>query len=130
GVDSTLFAVSDGSGLSAANLVAPLAFTQMLRFIRRHPHFEANFGAGLPQSGGTGSLKNRFLDTPLEGRVHAKTGSISRVNTISGYFDLPDGRSYLFSVQANHHTQGGRRMLAQIDSVVVAMAKAVTRKKK
>ena len=130
GVDSTLFAVSDGSGLSAANLVAPLAFTRMIGFIRKHPHFEANFKAGLPQSGNTGSLKNRFLGTPLEGRVHAKTGSISRVNTISGYFDLPDGRSYLFSVEANHHTQGGRRMLAQIDSIVVAMAKAVTRKQK
>jgi D-alanyl-D-alanine carboxypeptidase/D-alanyl-D-alanine-endopeptidase (penicillin-binding protein 4) len=129
GVDSTMFAVSDGSGLSAANLVAPLAFTKMIGFIRRHPHFEPSFKPGLPQSGSPGSLKNRFIGTPLEGRVHAKTGSISRVNTISGYFDLPDGRSYLFSVEANHHTEGGRRMLAQIDSVVVAMAKAVTRKK-
>lgn len=129
GIDSTLFAVSDGSGLSAANLVAPLAFTKMIGFIRRHPHFDANFKAGLPQSGTTGSLKNRFLGTPIEGRVHAKTGSISRVNTLSGYFDLPDGHSYSFSVEANHHTQGGRRMLAEIDSVVVSMARAVSRKK-
>jgi D-alanyl-D-alanine carboxypeptidase/D-alanyl-D-alanine-endopeptidase (penicillin-binding protein 4) len=129
GVDSTMFAVTDGSGLSAANLVAPLAFTTMLGFIRKHPHFAQNFGAGLPQSGHTGSLKNRFLGTPIEGRVHAKTGSISRVNTISGYFDLPNGHTYLFSVQANHHTQGGRRMLAEIDSIVVAMAKAVSRRK-
>ncbi len=128
-IDSTLFALSDGSGLSAANLVAPLAFTKMIGFIRRHPNFDANFKTGLPQSGNTGSLKNRFLGTPLEGRVHAKTGSISRVNTLSGYFELPDGHSYNFSIEANHHTQGGRRMLAEIDSVVVAMAQAVTRKR-
>jgi D-alanyl-D-alanine carboxypeptidase/D-alanyl-D-alanine-endopeptidase (penicillin-binding protein 4) len=129
GIDSTLFALSDGSGLSAANLIAPAAFASLLRFIHRHPHFAASFKAGLPQSGNAGSLRNRFLGTPLEGRVRAKSGSISRVNTLSGYFDLPDGRRFAFAVQANHHAQGGRAMIAQIDSVVVAMARAVARRR-
>jgi D-alanyl-D-alanine carboxypeptidase/D-alanyl-D-alanine-endopeptidase (penicillin-binding protein 4) len=128
GVDSSLFALADGSGLSASNLVAPVAFTTLLRFIRRHPHYGASFEPGLPLSGSPGSLHTRFLDTPLAGRVRAKTGSISRVNTLSGYFDLPDGRSFTFSVQANHHDQGSRRTLAEIDSVVVAMARAVAGK--
>lgn len=129
GIDSTLFALSDGSGLSAANLVAPLAFTRLLHFMRQHPGFGDNFASGLPVSGAPGSLKTRFLGTPLEGRVRAKTGSIARVNTLSGYIDLPDGRTFTFSVQANHHAQGSRRTIAAIDSVVVAMAKAVTKKK-
>lgn len=127
-IDSTLFALADGSGLSASNLVAPLAFTGLLRFMRQHPHYGASFAAGLPQSGNTGSLKNRFRGTPLEGRVRAKTGSISRVNTLSGYFELPDGRTFTFSVQANHHVQGGRRTLNQIDAIVTAMARAVARR--
>jgi D-alanyl-D-alanine carboxypeptidase/D-alanyl-D-alanine-endopeptidase (penicillin-binding protein 4) len=129
GIDSTLFALSDGSGLSTANLVAPAALTSLLRFIRTHPHYAANFEAGLPLSGNTGSLKNRFVGTPLEGRVRAKGGSLSRVNTLSGYFDLPDGRTFTFSVQANHHALGGPMMIAQIDSVVVAMARAVARRR-
>ncbi len=127
GLDSTLFALSDGSGLSAANLVSPLAFTGLLRYMRGHPGF-ATFAAGLPQAGQTGSLRNRFRDTPLAGRVAAKTGSIARVNTLSGYFTLPDGRTFTFSVQANHQTAGGRRTIAQIDSIVVAMARAVSRR--
>ncbi|HEX5635201.1 MAG TPA: D-alanyl-D-alanine carboxypeptidase/D-alanyl-D-alanine-endopeptidase [Gemmatimonadales bacterium] len=122
GIDSTQFALSDGSGLSASNLVSPLAFTQLLRFMRSHPHWPV-FAAGLPQSGSTGSLRNRFKGTPLEGRVRAKTGSIARTNTLSGYVDLPSGRMLTFSVQANHHTQPTRAILAQIDSVVVEMAK-------
>jgi serine-type D-Ala-D-Ala carboxypeptidase/endopeptidase (penicillin-binding protein 4) len=129
GIDSTLFALSDGSGLSAANLVAPLAFTKLLQYIRRHPHYPTNFEPGLPQSGNPGSLKNRFVGTPIEGRVRAKPGSISRVNTLSGYLELADGRTFTFSIQANHHAQGGRRTLAEIDSVVVAMAEALGRKK-
>jgi len=122
GVDSTQIALSDGSGLSASNLVSPLAFTQILRFIRTHPH-ATTFTAGLPQSGVRGSLKNRFVGTPIEGRVHAKTGSISRTNTLSGWVELESGKVVTFSVQANHHTQRSAAILAQIDSVVVDMTK-------
>jgi len=127
GIDSTLFALSDGSGLAAANLVSPLAFTRLLAYIRRHPGYPT-FAAGLPQAGQTGSLRSRFRDTPLAGRVAAKTGSIARVNTLSGYFTLADGRTFTFSVQANHQTAGGRRTIAQIDSIVVAMARALSRR--
>ena len=121
-VDSTQFSLSDGSGLSSSNLISPLAFTQLLRFMRRHPRY-GTFAAGLPQAGLVGSLRNRFLGTPLAGRVRAKTGSISRVLTLTGYIDLDHGRTLTFSVLANNHAQPGRALLAVIDSVVVEMSK-------
>ena len=124
GVDSTHISLSDGSGLSSTNLVSPVAFTQILRFIRRHPRYPT-FAAGLPQAGATGSLRTRFVGTPLAGRVRGKTGSISRVNTLSGYIELERGRFLTFSVQANHHAESGRSILGVIDSVVVEMAKGV-----
>ena len=120
-VDSTQFAVTDGSGLASNNLVSPLAFTKLLAFMRRHPNY-AMFEAGLPQAGQAGSLRRRFTGTPLEGRVRAKTGSISRVNTISGFVERPDGKVVVFSVQANHHTLGSARMIPALDSVVVELA--------
>ena len=76
-------------GCPASNLVSPLAFTQLLRFMRRIRTAET-FAAGLPQSGSAGSLRNRFLGTPIEGRVRAKTGTISRTNTLSGYVELDE----------------------------------------
>jgi len=121
-VDSTEFSLLDGSGLSSGNLITPLAFTQILRFIRAHPRY-ATFAAGLPQSGQTGSLRRRFIGTPLERRVRAKPGSIGGVNTLSGYLELANGRALTFSVQANHHTQTTRTILDAIDSAVVEMAK-------
>jgi serine-type D-Ala-D-Ala carboxypeptidase/endopeptidase (penicillin-binding protein 4) len=120
--DSTQFSLSDGSGLSSSNLVSPLVFTQLLRFMRRHPR-SAGFVAALPQAGLAGSLRSRFLGTPLAGRVRAKTGSISRVHSLSGYIELGGGRALTFSVQANHHAEPSRTMLAAIDSVVVEMSK-------
>jgi serine-type D-Ala-D-Ala carboxypeptidase/endopeptidase (penicillin-binding protein 4) len=121
-VDSTEFSLSDGSGLSSGNLVSPAAFTKILRFIRAHPR-AATFLAGLPQSGQVGSLRSRFVRTPLEGRVRAKDGSIAGVNSLSGFIERPDGKVWTFSVQANHHAQAGRAVIQQIDSVVVEMGK-------
>jgi D-alanyl-D-alanine carboxypeptidase/D-alanyl-D-alanine-endopeptidase (penicillin-binding protein 4) len=121
GIDSTQFAISDGSGLSSSNLVSPAAFAKVLQFIRRHPRY-ATFAAGLPQSGQTGSLRTRFVGTTLDGRVRAKTGSINRVNTLSGYIEQPT-RILTFSVQANHHTMGSRGMIPQIDSLVLEMGR-------
>jgi D-alanyl-D-alanine carboxypeptidase/D-alanyl-D-alanine-endopeptidase (penicillin-binding protein 4) len=122
GVDSTQVSLSDGSGLSSVNLVSPLTFVRLLGWIRRHPRFPI-FAAGLPRSGQSGSLRTRFVGTPLEGRVLAKTGSISTVNTLSGYLELPHGRVLVFSIQANHHALGGRTMIAAIDSVVVQLGR-------
>jgi len=122
GVDSTEVSQSDGSGLSAQNLVAPMAFVRILSWMRRHPRYEV-FAAGLPRSGSPGSLRNRFAGTPLEGRVLAKTGSIAGVNTLSGYVTRPDGKTFVISIQANHHTLTGRAMIAAIDSIVLEIVK-------
>jgi D-alanyl-D-alanine carboxypeptidase/D-alanyl-D-alanine-endopeptidase (penicillin-binding protein 4) len=122
GVDSTEFSLVDGSGLASGNLVSPLAFTRILRYIRAHPRAQT-FLAALPRSGQVGSLKNRFLRTPMAGRVQAEDGSIGGVNTLSGFIERQDGRVLTFSVEANHHAQPGRAMIAWIDSVVVEMGR-------
>ena len=121
-IDSTQFLVEDGSGLASNNLFTPLAFTKLLRFMRAHPAFAA-FEAGLPVGGKSGTLKSRFVGTAMADHVRAKTGTISRVNTLSGFVDRPDGRTLIFSIQANHQTIGGPRMLAAIDSVVVELGR-------
>jgi D-alanyl-D-alanine carboxypeptidase len=63
------------------------------------------------------------VGTPLAGRVRAKDGSIGGVNSLSGFFERPDGKVWTFSVQANHHAQSGRAVIAQIDSLVVEMGR-------
>ncbi len=68
-------------------------------------------------------LLRRFVRTPIEGRVRAKTGSIDRVNTLSGYIEKADGHVVTFSIQVNGHNVPTRQMLAEIDSVVVQLAR-------
>src|SRR3989442_1275075 len=82
-IDSTAFSLEDGSGLAAGNLVTPHAFVQLLAYSYLHPK-RAPFLAGLPRAQQRGSLLRRFAGTPLEGRVLAITGSIYRLNPLSG----------------------------------------------
>jgi serine-type D-Ala-D-Ala carboxypeptidase/endopeptidase (penicillin-binding protein 4) len=122
GIDSVAFGLRDGSGLSAGNLVSPNAFAHLLRYMWSHPQ-RGGFLRALPRSGHLGSLRTRFVGTPLEGRVAAKTGSIRHVNSLSGYIERDRGGPLVFSVIANNHTVPGRAMLARIDSIVVAMGR-------
>jgi len=121
-IDSTAFALEDGSGLAAGNLVTAHAFAQLLHYMHGHPK-GGPFVAGLPHAGEPGSLLRRFGGTPLEGRVIAKTGSIDRVNSLSGYIEARNGRTITFSVQANGHAVPYQQMLNQIDSVVVQIGR-------
>ena len=123
-IDSTAFALEDGSGLAAGNLVTPQAFAKLLAYMHRHPN-GGPFVASLPHAGQPGSLLKRFVGTPLEGRVIAKTGSIDRVNSLSGYIEPANGggRTITFSVQANGHAVPYQQMLNQIDSVVVQIGR-------
>lgn len=122
GVDSTQFSLRDGSGLSHTNVMSPLAFSRLLLFMRRHPRFEA-FEHGLPVAGKSGTIRTRMVGTPVEGRVTAKTGSIFRVNALSGYVRMPDGKTRIFSIQTNNHDLGGGAMIARIDSLVVEIGR-------
>jgi len=125
-LDSTAFALDDGSGLSGGNLFTPRAFVQLLEYLSRHPN-RGPVLAGLPRPSQPGSLRTRFAATPIETRVAAKTGSIFRVNALSGYIEpvagAAAGRRFTFSILANNHTVPGRQMLAQIDSIVVEIGK-------
>src|SRR5881296_1764186 len=121
-IDSTAFALEDASGLAAGNLMTPHALTQLLAYMHRHPK-GAPFLAALPHAGQPGSLLRRFVATPLEARVIAKTGSIDRVNSLSGYVERADGRTITFSIQANAHAVPYQQMLARIDSIVVEIGK-------
>ena len=122
GLDSTAFSLVDGSGLSTGNLVTPRAFVRLLDYLYRHPRRDL-FLRGMPRPGQPGTLLRRFLGTALETRVAAKTGSITHVNSLSGYVEKARGRRITFSIQANSHTAPSEQILAQIDSVVVEIAK-------
>jgi D-alanyl-D-alanine carboxypeptidase/D-alanyl-D-alanine-endopeptidase (penicillin-binding protein 4) len=103
GVSRGGFAQSDGSGLSRYNLVTPTTFVQVLTAMARNGQLSAKWLAALPIGGADGTLQHRLTGTPAEGRVRAKTGSLSGVRALSGYVETAKGEHLVFSILANNY---------------------------
>ena len=129
GVKEDEFVFLDGSGLSRRDLVTPAATVQLLIYAVRRP-WGAAFEESLPVGGVDGSLADRFLKTSAAGLVHAKTGSLSHVNALSGYGQTQAGRRFVFSIFCNNHNLPGSKVLAAIDAVVQVLVTAETVDKK
>ncbi|HEX6751931.1 MAG TPA: D-alanyl-D-alanine carboxypeptidase/D-alanyl-D-alanine-endopeptidase [Longimicrobium sp.] len=107
GLSARRLAQADGSGLSRYNLVAPSFLIALLEHMRRSPRFDVFYNA-LPVAGVDGTLANRMKNTPLQGNVHAKTGTVSNVRSLSGYMTTAAGEPMVFSMIVNHHTVTSR----------------------
>lgn len=121
GVDSTDVAPRDGSGLSAYNLVTPRALTRVLAYMHRGPHAAAYRSAMAEPSEEDSTLERRLPG--LEGRLFAKTGTISNVNSLSGYLVREDGRELVFSVLTNGSGLPASQVRRAIDDVVEILAR-------
>ena len=94
GIDTTNVVIVDGSGLSRNNRVTPRMITDLFKVMWNHPEHETFFDS-LSISGDDGTIRNRLKD--LRGRVHAKTGYIGGVRSLSGYVKNDDGNYLAFS---------------------------------
>ncbi|HTR64368.1 MAG TPA: D-alanyl-D-alanine carboxypeptidase/D-alanyl-D-alanine-endopeptidase [Terriglobales bacterium] len=110
----------DGSGLSRQNLVTPNAVVQLLRYAAAQPWGDS-FRDTLPVAGVDGSLSERFKNGNLQGRVHAKTGALGGVKTLSGYATTDRGEQIAFSILTNNFSLPGKRVTDAIDDVVAAI---------
>jgi D-alanyl-D-alanine carboxypeptidase/D-alanyl-D-alanine-endopeptidase (penicillin-binding protein 4) len=84
GVDPATVDVRDGSGLSIYDRMSARALTAILTHDWNGPYHDTVLD-DLPISGVRGTLESAFKGTRVEGRVFAKTGSISHVNNLAGY---------------------------------------------
>ena len=96
---------TDASGLSRHDLVTPRAIVTLLGFAQKQAWFGPYY-ASLPVAGTDGTLEDRMKNTLAAGRIHAKTGSVEHVRTLSGFAETAAGRRLIFSFLSNN--QGGK----------------------
>ncbi|AFY51268.1 D-alanyl-D-alanine carboxypeptidase, serine-type, PBP4 family [Nostoc sp. PCC 7524] len=120
GVDPTSYQLADGSGLSRRNLITPEALVQTLQGIAKTPGANV-YRASLPVAGKSGTLSNRFRNTPAEGIVQAKTGTLRGAVSLSGYMNAPEYEPLAFSIMVNQSEQPASVLRQAIDEMVVLL---------
>ncbi len=102
-MDGVVF--SDGSGLSSDNRLTCDTLVVVLDHLEETPAV-----AGLPVAGRSGTLIDEFLGSPVEGRLTAKSGTLSNppadaeppeVKALAGYLDAPNGDVLQFALVLN-----------------------------
>jgi len=95
------FKIVDGSGLSLLNRVTPETLTDVLSYAYQNKLIATDFIDSLPIAGVDGTLKKRFRQSQIQGRVKAKTGYLNNVRALSGYVFTKSGEVLVFSILSN-----------------------------
>ncbi|HZF68061.1 MAG TPA: D-alanyl-D-alanine carboxypeptidase/D-alanyl-D-alanine-endopeptidase [Gemmatirosa sp.] len=113
--------VRDGSGLSRHDYLTPRTLVRILDAMRQRPDSMVFIDA-LPVAGVDGTLANRMKGTPAERNVRAKTGTVDKARSLSGYVTSADGELLLFSFLCNNHTVPTRDVDAVQDAIAARLA--------
>ena len=106
GLPTTGVVLDDGSGLSNENRVT---CEVLLGVLARHTPTDP-LGAGLPVAGVSGTLRDIFTGSAVDGRLQAKTGTLGNapynadppaVKSLSGYLPVDGGGAVEFSLVLN-----------------------------
>ena len=121
GIEPGAMSLSDGSGLSRYNRIAPRAMARLLRAMWRHPQYGILLDA-LPIAGVDGTLRRRLSGTPGEENVRAKTGSLAAARALSGYLTDGSGETLVFSLMVNDYDVPGSVAVALEDLIIEQVA--------
>jgi D-alanyl-D-alanine carboxypeptidase/D-alanyl-D-alanine-endopeptidase (penicillin-binding protein 4) len=115
--------VADGSGLSRYNYVTAGTLAGILARMYVDPRHREPWLAALAVGGRDGTLERRFKGTPVDGRLRAKTGTLSSVRALSGYVPAANGEQILFVVVLNHVTAPSQSLDEVAERIVLRLAR-------
>jgi D-alanyl-D-alanine carboxypeptidase/D-alanyl-D-alanine-endopeptidase (penicillin-binding protein 4) len=89
--------VRDGSGLDRGDRVTSRFLTALLLRMDQHP-YARYYSGSMAIAGQRGTLRHLFSGTSLDGRLYAKTGTLTGVRAISGILHTGDGPRYVSTI--------------------------------
>jgi D-alanyl-D-alanine carboxypeptidase/D-alanyl-D-alanine-endopeptidase (penicillin-binding protein 4) len=121
GADDNDFFFYDGSGMSMDDRIAPRVYTRLLTYAAKQA-WGQEWRETFPVAGVDGTLGGRFKNSPLKGKLWAKTGSLNETNAMSGYLTAASGKTLAFSILVNGHRPGSEAEVEAMDKIAEAIA--------
>ncbi|MHB1687946.1 MAG: D-alanyl-D-alanine carboxypeptidase/D-alanyl-D-alanine endopeptidase [Ignavibacteriaceae bacterium] len=125
GFNPTDFRIVDGSGVSHYNLISTELIISFLKFIYLNdPAIFKIIYNSFPVAGVDGSLQNRMRNSPAQNNVHAKTGTLSGVCSLSGFVKSKNNHLLIFSIIINNYvgsSKTGNNFQDEICNILASM---------
>ena len=122
-IDLTGVTILDGSGLSRSNRASAKSLVSALSYANKTDGAAWSNLSGLPVAGISGTLIDRYeIGEPGRGTVRAKTGTLSKVVSLSGTLVDASGDLLIFTFIANEVPSGTKQGAAALDEVVKVLA--------
>ncbi|MES2504173.1 MAG: D-alanyl-D-alanine carboxypeptidase/D-alanyl-D-alanine-endopeptidase [Myxococcota bacterium] len=110
--------IVDGSGLSRQNAITPAQMTAFLVRVANDFQIAPEFTAALPIAGQDGTLKNVFLAESFKGKIRAKTGYMTGVKALTGYFRTKTSETVAFTVFANENKSTSHELQRWLEHIL------------
>jgi len=108
----------DGSGLSPMDVVSAQFYVELLSYMKTKSEYNTIFYNSLPVAGESGTLSSFLKNTTLQGKVRAKSGTISRVKCYAGYIDA-NGKNLIFAMLVNNANGSSKAVLKKMEEFLL-----------
>lgn len=120
-MDVTGLILQDGSGLSRSNGISADHFCSLLKEMYASKNYQL-FLASLPIAGKSGTISSLCKNQAGEGRIYAKSGTISKIKSYAGYVLSTSGKKIAFAITVNNYTCTNLELRKQLEVIFNALA--------
>ncbi|MBN1198469.1 MAG: D-alanyl-D-alanine carboxypeptidase/D-alanyl-D-alanine-endopeptidase [Bacteroidales bacterium] len=117
GIDLSGFYMYDGSGISRYNSVTARQLVALLKVMQTSPVSE-NFRSSLSVAGVSGTLGSICTDPEIAGKIHGKSGTMTRIRSYAGYATSPSGHQLIFAIIANNFNCSSLEMRKKMEALL------------
>jgi len=122
GMDTEGLSMHDGSGLTQYNAISPIQLVWLLGYMHQKSDCSEEFYSSMAVAGVSGTMEPLCKGTVAEGRLRAKSGTISRAKAYAGYVTSVSGRQIAFSMVVNGFSASSRQARDKLENLMVALA--------
>lgn len=122
GLEMAGFFMRDGSGLSRSNAMTVNSMTNLLAFAAKRAYFDG-FYQSFPVAGVSGTMKGMGSGTAAKGNLRAKTGTLDRMSSYSGYFKTQTGELMAFAFIINDYSGREKNFRPKAEKILVLLPK-------
>lgn len=115
------FNMEDGSGLSRLNTMSTYQMASFMMYASKQKYFDIYLHS-LAVAGESGTLKSIGNNSAASGKIFAKSGTMYKVRSYTGFVQGKSGKYYAFSVIVNNYTCSTAELKSKLEKLMIVMA--------